>query len=216
MEYSIDKMCDLDTSFDLVCKRASVGSYLAGRGSLTFQDKVIDNKLPYYYTFNISMECPVPRGNCTKTLWALPGYWGHNLPRTDEITFIKCPPKICCSNTDNSSKCNSFDSCNSDWKREGILCSQCYENHTEVLFSQKSIENHQCNSSWILVVAPILVVVILGFAVVVGITDEVVQVFKFYTTAIKPMGITKAHPSIQHQKSFKIIKVVSFLPRVRY
>ena len=201
--------CDLDTSFTMVCKRASSGSYIAGRGTFTIEDQVIDNKLPYYYTFNVSKECPVPGGNCTNTIRALPGYWGHYKPKTEVIAFTRCPPEICCTG---DLDCIAIDSCNSNWKRKGILCSQCYSKHSEVLFSQKCIGNDKCNSVWILFVVPVLLVIILSLAILCDKTNEVVQLYVFLTRVIKPLAVTRTHQQTPHQKHFKMTKMDVSIP----
>ena len=87
------------------------------------------------------LKCPYG-GNCDHDLLrALPNFWGYIHNGT--IRFQLCPKGYCCS----LKLCPTFNTCARN--RQGRLCAECIEGHTEALFSSKCVSNEACGPYWL-------------------------------------------------------------------
>ena len=100
-------------------------------------------------------------GECRNgVIKAEPGQWGYVVNDGENLTveFQTCPSGYCC---EDRHSCVTYDSCAPN--RVGILCGQCAENMSEILFSPECRDNDKCNDLWYLVIE-ILTAVIYLFA----------------------------------------------------
>ena len=194
--------CIFASPFNFVCERLPNKMYYSGHDSYIISNVSEGNALSNYTVFNSPKKCPVPGGNCTRELKAAPGYWCYEITGKKTMACVKCPPQICCSGSQN---CLKFDSC-ADY-REGTMCPKCISGYIEPFFSKNCIPKQNCKRGvWILYVVPVVLVITLSLSVIFGVTDEVIKVFKLFSSAVKPF--IKAHPSAHHSRLVKGTKVL--------
>ena len=86
----------------------------------------------------ICNSCPFG-ATCTSNIRPKTNFWGYVYNKKAHL--ISCPPGYCCQTTED---CRSLESCNV--KRRGVLCGQCTKDYAQSVFSDKCIQDSQCNS----------------------------------------------------------------------
>ena len=157
------------------CQLVPDGNYILGKGKLHITNRTVS------YENHVVKPCPIPGGNCTQGLRPLRGFWGPIHAENGIAKFIKCAPELCCRGSD----CKDNTSCNSEYNRAGILCTQCKANHSESLFTEKCIASNKCNSIWPFVVIPFLVILIVTFSVFFGVQKYVTKFYGFVSVMFK-------------------------------
>ena len=90
---------------------------------------------------NISChDCPYG-ARCEDDISSVANFWGYADRKW--AVFQHCPQDYCCS----SHTCPSINSCAAN--REGQLCGQCIEGHSEALFSSRCVSNKICGNLWL-------------------------------------------------------------------
>ena len=150
--------------------------YLSQREGYSITDPGNGSEPIQHYVNSTPKPCPVPGGNCSfgcptddqcsMTLRPLPGYWGQSV--NGIAHFIQCPAEYCCWGPD----CRQINSCNEEYMRTGVLCSQCPTNYTVALFSEKCIDIENCHHIWPIFASIALVFIFVSFSIFLGIPEK--------------------------------------------
>ena len=111
-----------------------------------FPSQISMTDLTFTETDNQCKKCPYG-AECDTDVRAKANFWGDVY--NNEITMYLCPDDYCCQNV----TCSTFDMCATN--RTGILCGECYEGHSEALFSADCIRDEECTYAslfWLIIV----------------------------------------------------------------
>ena len=168
--------CIITDDYHPSCTRGPPNMYLSERDGYSITDPGNGSEPIQHYVNSTPKSCPVPGGNCSfgcptneecnMTLRPLPGYWGQFI--SGIAHFLQCPAEYCCWGPD----CRRIGSCNEEYKRTGVLCSQCPTNYTVALFSEKCIDIENCNQIWPIFATIILVIICVTISILLGIPEK--------------------------------------------
>lgn len=123
------------------------------------------------YNRSHSVKCLLcPYGaKCTKTLEALPNFWGYKIQNNPPtIQFSRCPIGYCCQAKRGHQGCIPYDTCS--FGRHGRLCGECRPGFTETLFTPSCRKSEKCKDYWFW---PMAVVFVLVFTLYVIIEPDI-------------------------------------------
>ncbi len=171
-----DVGCMILVNYHPACVRRPPYMYLSQRDGYRIFDPRNGSAPIQLYVKSTPKPCPIPGGNCSFgcptdqdcsiTLRPLPGYWGQFV--NGIAHFLQCPPEYCCWGPD----CHKIDSCNEEYMRTGVLCSECPTDYTVALFSEKCIEIRNCHHIWPIFAIVGLVFFCVSFSIFLGIPEK--------------------------------------------